>query len=1249
MGDKAYLPDQHHIEKIRKSLWCGREYGNVSIMVGAGFSLNAEKLSKNSGGFLVWNQLRDKMKEELYPYTNSDNQDVLKLASEYEEVFGRLALEEFILSSLPDENYIPGKLHKLLLSLPWGDIYTTNYDTLLERTTKYIYDRKYDLVLNVADIPKRMKPRIIKLHGSFPSHRPFIFSEEDYRTYPKKYAPFVNMVQQTIMENILCLVGFSGDDPNFLNWIGWVRDNLGKNTPPIYFCGFVSSTQRRMLEARGIIPIDFTPLFPDYAYPGTLKHEKALEWFFLNLKYGKRPNVLKWPNLEEITYGNHEDLPYIPVEKFGIRDTDIAFIFPQDVKKEDLLEMLKTWKRIRLLHPGWIITPKDKREGIWIRTNRSVWSILNNIHKLNIVDALMLLYELNWRIEVSLMPLYSEWIDKIVPIIDELSGVFQKRAAYQERMQEFKSDIFSNIDWGYLQSCWVELIFAFMREARGEHNLKLFDKWQEMIKDFIKSSPDWTSRWHYEKALFNLFKLDQEGIRKVLREWPDNKDFPFWKVKRAAILSELNEREEAKNECEEALEDIRIRLQANQNDISLLSQEGWTMYLLKIIKDSQLSEDESREYRNRWTKLERYNCNPFQEIKVMTLLLKDSVPRWDKMNRVTRGFDPGIVTHHFSFGNTNREEIDLAFSFLRLFEEGAIPKRCGIMTVFSKSVINATKWIEPFSPLLAMSALIRTADTKEIKNAFTRETIITLKQEQVDLFYKLFVPSLEQALRNLSNNQGEINFSRIHIQNIIEIISRLYFRFSDEQKDKLFNLMIKMYYSKEIHKFQATESQLDVMFKRVLYDMTNEEKHQKLGILLELPLPGEEGFSLDENSKWFEPFEFIEWNGKYKVTAPDVSWKKDINRLIDLVREAKIVTRDKAIQRLSELHTINGLTEEQCWEFADALYSCRNTDTGLPIANNYYNSVFLNWPIVEGVHIKELYYKWIIKQPIPSIFTINGGYSSGKEFTVFIMEWMNSSQTLYLNAESDYKINYSEEDCMKLLNDILIWWEKEKGNFIDRDFSFSHIEPKLHLYNLICLMIKVIFPKITSINNDVKTKIKQLLGEFKRINITVSHLLPALLNLDIYTEEYIHQILKKDIESTVKNKVKYSSYGCFQWVIYGEMGIISQIPVDLFDNWIRKIYCRKQPGLDSLLEHITNCVLNFEQIFKELHWDWLLDGLEYLLDETDVSVLEHGREFALFPREEFGHYKQLSVRLAGAVYGVPPAFRKKTTLRKFGD
>ena len=46
------------------------------------------------------------------------------------------------------------------------------------------------------EIPLANRPRIVKLHGSFPASFPLVFTEEDYRTYPTKFAPFVNTVQQ---------------------------------------------------------------------------------------------------------------------------------------------------------------------------------------------------------------------------------------------------------------------------------------------------------------------------------------------------------------------------------------------------------------------------------------------------------------------------------------------------------------------------------------------------------------------------------------------------------------------------------------------------------------------------------------------------------------------------------------------------------------------------------------------------------------------------------------------------------------------------------------------------------------------------------------------------------------------------------------------------------------------------------------------------------------------------------------------
>lgn len=66
------------------------------------------------------------------------------------------------------------------MNLSWRDVFTTNYDTLLERTADIVTDRRYNVVLNQEDlVNSNDAPRIIKLHGSFPSQRPFIITEED--------------------------------------------------------------------------------------------------------------------------------------------------------------------------------------------------------------------------------------------------------------------------------------------------------------------------------------------------------------------------------------------------------------------------------------------------------------------------------------------------------------------------------------------------------------------------------------------------------------------------------------------------------------------------------------------------------------------------------------------------------------------------------------------------------------------------------------------------------------------------------------------------------------------------------------------------------------------------------------------------------------------------------------------------------------------------------------------------------------
>ena len=71
-------------------------------------------------------------------------------------------------------------------------------------------ENNYEIIYSQNDLPGSIKPRIIKLHGSIPQVKPYIISDEDYRTYPDKYSALVNTVQQAMLELGYAYLDFPG-------------------------------------------------------------------------------------------------------------------------------------------------------------------------------------------------------------------------------------------------------------------------------------------------------------------------------------------------------------------------------------------------------------------------------------------------------------------------------------------------------------------------------------------------------------------------------------------------------------------------------------------------------------------------------------------------------------------------------------------------------------------------------------------------------------------------------------------------------------------------------------------------------------------------------------------------------------------------------------------------------------------------------------------------------------------------------
>jgi len=508
--------------------------------------------------------LGDRFHERLHgrkPDRNRNYLQVPMLAHEIEAAFGRPALNQMLRDAIPDLQHEPSPLHVKLLDLPWSDAFTTNYATLLERACRSVISQRYDIVIKPEDLGHSKRPRIIKLHGSLPSDRPFIVTDEDYRRYPHDFAPFVNTVRQALLENTLCLIGFSGDDPNFLQWIGWIHDNLShESSPKMYLIGLLSlsHSQKTLLERRNIIPVDMsqcTDIDGD--------HYRALERF------------LEYPRLRRAE-DNRLDWPSVGEDQWTQSD-------PADAAKH-----VETWRAQRCRYPGWVVLPKDLRPTLWLTTRD--W-----IHKLPEIDVLSgfldleFAFELTWRMERCLCPLFDAQVKFLEATLDRywpdqhsgISFVLPSTSANDTSKSELtREDIREMCHYLHL---------ALMRYFREDGRS---DKWAEacnkMRAVMTTLSAEHAARLSYEQALSALFALNLEELESKLSEWQTNDALPFWAARKAGLLAEIGQVGEAQRILEQSLETIRTKLNLTptKTDYALESQESFVMFMLNAVRQS---------------------------------------------------------------------------------------------------------------------------------------------------------------------------------------------------------------------------------------------------------------------------------------------------------------------------------------------------------------------------------------------------------------------------------------------------------------------------------------------------------------------------------------------------------------------------------------------------------------------------------------------------------------------------------------
>jgi len=147
-----------------------------------------------------------------------------------------------------DETILTDKdltIHQRFLNGKWQYIFTTNFDNALEFTNEQ-FDMGYVTIKADYEMSqKKMARSIVKIHGTLipfdeTLSRPYVFdgdhsgryiiSREDFDNYFKRHEAFSYLLRVALLSGSYCLLGFSGDDPNFKSWLNWVKDILDKDS-----------------------------------------------------------------------------------------------------------------------------------------------------------------------------------------------------------------------------------------------------------------------------------------------------------------------------------------------------------------------------------------------------------------------------------------------------------------------------------------------------------------------------------------------------------------------------------------------------------------------------------------------------------------------------------------------------------------------------------------------------------------------------------------------------------------------------------------------------------------------------------------------------------------------------------------------------------------------------------------------------------------------------------------------------------
>lgn len=1098
------------------------------------------------------------------------------------------------------------------MTLQWCEVFTTNYDTLLERASEDIVDHAHYVVACREDIPQSKilnRRRIVKLHGSFPSQRPFIFTEEDYRRYPDQFAPFVNLVRQSILENVFCLIGFSGDDPNFLHWIGWVRDVLDQHALPIYlFLGSAPTLgQQKLLEARRVTPVVLPIL-------------EGVEESDYASRYSELIRILKEPiDANQKSWGEFQNIASISTT-------------PPTTIEEKFNHILNSYlglQKARNSYPEWFIAPRDVRR----KFSSSVRDISWDLHSKELQDHILkvtphigiaIIADYAWHNEVILQCFDDKLADFSIRLLTATEGSSYKNSiSEQKKLQDFSI----NSQYSFNEK-WKEVAVSLVRWARQELRQDEYDSLHKKLLNKFPNDLHLNDELIHENVLLALYRGDRDVAQSILMNWEIRSPDGYMYVRKGMLLGEVGDVSAGLTTSLVGLKKIRKNQRSRTSSVRYLSQEAWAClaigYLQKSLAWSMKFRGKGRELNfeinlddlnQRLADLAAIDHDVAQELQLIIADLNAETPAPSQPISRTPLFEVGhySTTRHIGRSSTFDKKVDSAFAWLTLSDRVSLVPRAGDTTFDISAFGQAAWWVQYVDSMeRVLSVMIRTINKKMLEPRsddqlihsagwLSRYQVARVKENLANMICEQSLNLIERFFENVHDDDELTRITDFHL----ELVGRLVIRLTDSEVVYAFGeRIIALHQSKVIDRHSEIWKSLATCLARCFENLNLIDRNRLAKSIATIPPVIQDG-SVRNNylNNWVMYHLLQRRSSDLLVDSIPAEISKSID---DLTSKLKGSTTNDANPHSSQLGAWRRLFWLKDWGFINKLQiqeinTILSDNDEWPVLPGHHSWASLLWMPNLNKTADATFRKWLLKQKINPFRITPANHNIKSEGRI---SWrIGSSDSFFVDVAASLKrARWPKRDYIKCLLAIKSWWDDEwvlitqniekinelagmtQERIIDLDIITSSFIDT-HGYDYFCK--SDIFPWITTVQNE------PLLAETNFLRTKISE------SFSKKTTENLHEVEKTIIPGLLcsdASRTKKTLDIIWYWIEHPNAPK-SPPPTTIITTIVAIISTRRMPSLFSAMNLMAQLITRHPSWICNSSYTMLGNSLKIMLDE----------------------------------------------------